>query len=138
MQKSMRTICLSEADAERLGVLHRFVRNPMEGAHLERLEEKVAVAELLPPAEVPPDLVTMNSQVRLTDLATGQTAMYTLSFPACADARKLRISVLGALGTALLGSRVGDIVEYRSSAGPERCRVDEILYQPEAAGNYYG
>lgn len=133
----MKTICLSEPDAERLGVLHRFVRTPMEGEQLQHLEERIAEARLVAPSEIPPDVVTMNSQVRVTHLPAGQLAVYTLVFPAGEDARKLRISILGSLGAALLGSQVKDVVEYRSSVGAEKCRVDAILYQPEAAGDYY-
>lgn len=133
----MKAICLSEPDAERLGVLHRFVRTPVEGSLLKNLEERIADADVVPPAEVPPDLVTMNSRVRVKDLNTGQSAVYTLAFPSGANARKNFVSVLGSLGSALLGHRVGDEVSYVDSAGLESYRIDELLYQPEAAGDYY-
>ncbi|MFB3829317.1 MAG: GreA/GreB family elongation factor [Bryobacteraceae bacterium] len=129
---------MSEADADRLSVLHRFVRSQVEAQHLAALEEKIAEAEVLEPEQMPHNVVTMNSQVRVTDIRTGVTAVYTLVFPSSADARKNRVSVLGALGTALLGSRVGDVVCYHSSAGEECRRIDEIIYQPEAAGDIYG
>ncbi len=131
------SICVSEADADRLSVLHRFVRSQVEAQHLAALEEKIAEAEVLAPEQIPGNVVTMNSQVKLSDPRTGVNAVYTLVFPSSADARKNRISVLGALGTALLGSRIGDVVCYRSSAGDESRRIDEIIYQPEAAGDIY-
>jgi regulator of nucleoside diphosphate kinase len=126
---------LTEPDAERLTVLHRFVRTPAEGEQLRKLVETVTEAQVMDPERIPPDVVTMNSRVRIKDLQTSATAEYILVFPAVADARRRRISVLGALGSALLGRRSGDVIEYFSSAGSERCRI-ELVYQPEAAGNY--
>jgi regulator of nucleoside diphosphate kinase len=127
---------LTEPDAERLTVLHRFVRTPIEGEHLRRLEAAIAEAEVVEPERIPPDVVTMNSRVEVKDLNTGASHIYTLAFPAAADARRNRISVLGALGSALLGRREGEVIEYVSSAGRERCRIERVLYQPEAAGDY--
>jgi len=134
----MGSICVTEPDAERLSVLHRFVRNDVEARLLEVLERKIEAADVLEPERVPADVVTMNSRLRLTDLTSGRSAEYTLVFPSATDARKNRISVLGTLGMSLLGRRVGETVEYRSSAGDEQCRIDAILYQPEAAGDLYG
>ena len=130
------TIHLTEPDAERLTVLHRFVRTPAEGEHLRQLEDTIARAEVVDPERIPADVVTMNSRVLMRDLDSGAEAEYTLSFPASADARRSRISVLGALGSALLGRREGDVVEYLSSAGLERSRIERLVYQPEAAGDY--
>ena len=129
-------IHLTEPDAERLTVLHRFVRSRIEGENLRRLEETIARADVVEPERIPPDVVTMNSRVRVRDLDGGGAAEYTLSFPASADARRGRISVLGALGSALLGRREGDIIEYISSAGVERRVIEQVVYQPEAAGDY--
>jgi regulator of nucleoside diphosphate kinase len=134
----MSAMCITEPDAERLSVLHRFVKTSVEGEHLRRLEEEIAEAKVVDPQQAPPDLVTMNSRVMVRDLSSGETAEYTLVFPALADARRKRLSVLGALGSALLGKRAGEVVEYSSSAGQERCRIESVLYQPEAAGDYYG
>jgi regulator of nucleoside diphosphate kinase len=130
------SIRLTEPDAERLTVLHRFVRTPIEGEHLRRLEEKIADADVVEPEAIPADVVTMNSRVLVTDLNSGESAVYTVVFPSGADARRHRVSVLGALGSSLLGRKSGDEIEYSSSAGRERCRIDGIVYQPEAAGDY--
>ncbi|HOG24153.1 MAG TPA: GreA/GreB family elongation factor, partial [Candidatus Omnitrophota bacterium] len=49
---------------------------------------------------------------------------------------KNRISILAPIGMALLGYRVGDIVEWKVPAGTRRLKIEEVLYQPEAAGEY--
>jgi len=76
----------------------------------------------------------MNSQVRIRDLEAGRVMVYTLVFPQDADASQGKISVLAPIGTALLGYRVGDMIECKVPAGVKRLRVEEVLYQPEAAG----
>lgn len=47
-----------------------------------------------------------------------------------------RISVLAPLGTALLGYRAGDTVEWDVPAGRRRYRIVKVVHQPEAAGNF--
>ena len=47
-----------------------------------------------------------------------------------------KISVLAPVGTALLGYRVGDTIEWQVPSGLRRLKVEELLYQPEAAGQY--
>ena len=47
------------------------------------------------------------------------------------------ISVLEPIGTALLGYRVGDIIEWKVPKGIRKIKVEELLYQPEAAGDFH-
>src|SRR5690349_19071854 len=133
------TISITQFDNQRLNhLLARIPRdqNP-DREDLWRLEQEVARAEIISPRQAPGDLVTMNSKVRLTDLDTGESLVYTLVFPHDADYKEGRISILAPLGTALLGFQVGDVVEWRMPAGARKLRIDEILYQPEAAGHYH-
>jgi len=99
---------------------------------------KKSLAELnwLTLRKIPADVITMRSKVSLKDLKSGQTVMYSLVFPSEANSNEGRISVLAPIGTALLGNRSGDVVESRVPSGLRRLKVKEILYQPEAAGNY--
>jgi regulator of nucleoside diphosphate kinase len=61
----------------------------------------------------------------------------TLVFPDDADIDQNRISVLAPIGTAMLGYSVGDAFEWQVPAGLTRFKVKEILYQPEASGDYH-
>ncbi|NUM60709.1 MAG: GreA/GreB family elongation factor, partial [Ignavibacteriaceae bacterium] len=58
---------------------------------------------------------------------------YTIVYPEFADSSKNKISILAPVGTALLGYKVGDIVEWSVPAGKRKFRIKEMLYQPEAA-----
>ncbi|HMS86276.1 MAG TPA: GreA/GreB family elongation factor [Nitrospira sp.] len=93
-------------------------------------------AHLVEPTAIPENVVTMNSQVRLKDMETGDENTYTLAFPSDADIQKHRISILAPIGTAILGYRVGDTVDWVVPAGTRKVRSEDILYQPEATGRF--
>jgi regulator of nucleoside diphosphate kinase len=44
---------------------------------------------------------------------------------------------LAPIGTAVLGYRLGDTIEWKVPAGLKKFKVEEIVYQPEAAGDYH-
>ncbi len=103
---------------------------------LESLQDELDRAHVVESTAVPHDVVTMNSRVRLKDLETNEEKVYTLVFPSEANLEQQKISILAPIGTAILGYRVGDAVEWRVPAGIKRVRIEEILYQPEAEGQY--
>jgi regulator of nucleoside diphosphate kinase len=59
-----------------------------------------------------------------------------LVFPGEADYEEGRISTMAPIGTALIGYGAGDTVEWEVPAGIRRLKIEEILYQPEAAGQF--
>lgn len=99
---------------------------------LKKLEDELARAHVVNPTEVPPDVVTMNSQVRIQDMETGEEDVYTVVFPGNANYQEGKVSVLAPLGTAILGYRKGDVIEWEMPRGIRRLKIKEILYQPEA------
>jgi regulator of nucleoside diphosphate kinase len=104
--------------------------------YLERLQNELDRAHIVDPTAIPHNVVTMNSRVRFKDMETGDEKSYTLVFPSDADIEKNRISILAPIGTAILGYRAGDTVNWLVPAGTRKVRILEILYQPEAAGRY--
>lgn len=132
-----RTIYITEFDYDRLSALIRQA-NPKsrDKRHLHKLTEELERGEIVEPQEIPPDVITMNSKVRLKDVDSGEEAIYTLVFPHNANIEQNKISVLAPIGTALIGYRVGDIITWEVPSGVKQLRVEEILYQPEAAGDY--
>jgi regulator of nucleoside diphosphate kinase len=137
MQKS--TIYVTNTDRERLGNLIELVRNTGDRANLayvNRLEEELEYAETVAPKDVPQDLVTMRSKVKLKDMDTGEEAVYSIVFPTEANFDDGRISILAPMATALLGYKLGDTVEFEAPTRSRRLRIEEIVYQPESAGDY--
>lgn len=134
-----RSIYITEFDMERLRKLiedeKRFNKRNIE--HLQELEAELNRGQLIASKDVPADVITMNSQVRLVDLDTDEEMVCTLVFPNNADIDQNKISILAPVGTALLGFRVGDTIEWQVPGGLRRLKVTETLYQPEAAGDYH-
>lgn len=133
-----RDIYITEYDLKRLKELVQvgisFTERDRES--LEKLQGELDRAHIVEPAAVPGDVVTMNSRVRFKDLDTNQDNVYTLVFPSEAKLEQQKISVLAPIGTAILGYLAGDTVEWRVPGGIKRVRIEEILYQPEAEGQY--
>lgn len=129
-----RTIYITDADMKRL--LPLVERNKDTRNDLTKLQEELRNAHVVASREIPPDVVTMNSRVKLRDLEDGEESTYTLVFPEQASLEQNKISVLAPIGTAMLGQRVGDEVEWEVPAGKIRLRVEAVLYQPEAAGHF--
>jgi len=73
----------------------------------------------------------------LASAAVAREMLLHLVFPSEADFKLGKISILAPIGTALIGYRAGDTVEWKVPAGIRRLRIDEILYQPEAAGDHH-
>ncbi len=67
---------------------------------------------------------------------SGKEMTIQLVFPSEADYERGKISIMAPIGTALIGYGVGDTVEWRVPAGIRRLKIQEVLYQPEAAGQY--
>ncbi|MGE3151257.1 MAG: nucleoside diphosphate kinase regulator [Nitrospiraceae bacterium] len=133
-----RDIYITAFDLERLSELLQvgIVFKGKNSEYLQSLERELDRAHVVDPKAIPQDVVTMNSQVRLLDLDTGDERVYTLVFPSQAKIEESKISVLAPIGTAMLGYRVGDTIEWQVPAGVKKVRIEEILYQPEAAGDY--
>jgi regulator of nucleoside diphosphate kinase len=130
-----RRIQVTDDDMTRLRDLIRGSRRSARRdlGHLAELEQELDRAEVVETDEIASDVVTMHSVVRVRDLDSGVTATYTLVFPVDADIERRRISVLAPIGTALIGYRAGDEIEWRTPGGPRRLRIEDVLYQPEAA-----
>ena len=123
-----RTIVVTDRDFWRLSALVRartadYTRDQED---IDRLEEELVRSVPVATAEVPTDVVTMHSRVSVRDLDAGKSRTYTLVFPHEADLPSGRLSVLAPLGTALLGYRVGDEIEWAMPGGVRRVRIESV------------
>jgi len=135
---SNKPIQITEADLHRLKkLIEEAPANYRESDYLPRLQAELNRAEVVSPQAVSQAVVTMNSTVVLQDLETGEEETYTLVFPENADIARGKISILAPIGTAMLGYEVGNTFEWKVPAGKRRLKIKQILYQPEAAGDYH-
>jgi regulator of nucleoside diphosphate kinase len=132
-----RELLITEMDYDRLRHLMESPRYRARAMSASTLREELARGSLVAADRVPTGVVTMNSRVRVRDLDADETETYTLVYPDDADIDEGKLSILAPVGTALLGARVGYVVEFDAPAGPRRLKIEKVLYQPEAAGDFH-
>jgi regulator of nucleoside diphosphate kinase len=103
----------------------------------DRLIESLGTAKVLPQKEIGRSIITMNARVKLKDLASKREAEITITYPQDAEPRERRVSVFSEIGLALLGRKENDIVSWRVPHGIGQFHVEKVIYQPEAAGDYF-
>ncbi len=131
-------IQVTQVDHERLMRLFDSMRNvsTQDQVFLDKLRSELDRARVISSKRVKPDVVTMNSTIKLRDLDNGELHEYQLVYPQDADPENNKLSILAPVGTALLGFSVGDTVEWPVPAGLRHLKIEEIIYQPESAGDY--
>jgi regulator of nucleoside diphosphate kinase len=137
-EKTMRQqyVRVTEVDSKRLQALidAALQRSGRDGRNVEELERHLLEAEITPASHIGPDVVTMNSEVLVTDLDSGEKFGFRVVFPRAANSDAGNISVLAPLGMAVLGRKMGEEITSMVPSGTRRLRVDELVYQPEREG----
>ncbi|NUN05220.1 MAG: nucleoside diphosphate kinase regulator [Bdellovibrio sp.] len=126
-------IFITDQDYHRLMTLVGQHESAMAGA----LEEELSRAHVIAQTEIPRDVVTMNSKVKFSDDSTSQESEITLVYPQDANLEQGRVSILAPVGIALLGLSVGQSIDWKMPNGTvKKLRVKDVIFQPEAAGQY--
>jgi regulator of nucleoside diphosphate kinase len=125
---------VTDLDCKRLQILLALAQatQPETAALLDRLQRLLESAEMISAEDVPENVVTMNSEVQVWNEDTAREINMALVFPGDAygsDFDRVKLSILSQVGMSLLGRKVGDVVDGA-------IRIDKLLYQPEAAGDY--
>jgi regulator of nucleoside diphosphate kinase len=130
---------ITEADRRRLESL--IVRLKASGRvrrrHLAALDRRLRRSQVIKPAEIPRNVVTLNSRITLKDLDSRNRLHCILVEPHNIAFFGDKISVAAPAGIALLGKRVGQIVCWPLGARLRRFRIEQVPYQPEAAGDFH-
>ena len=132
-----KTIYITASDKARLQLLlNNPGGNKLRFRAVSNLADELEMAIITAPQDIPNDVITMNSSFVISDPNGGKPMNCTLVYPGSADYAAGRISIVSPLGASLLGRSVGSEVEYQAPAGTFKVRVDAILAQPEASGDY--
>ena len=130
-------IVVNRLDAERLQRLIDTA-SQKDAAVAEALEVELERAEVVEPEEIPADVVSMNSQVRFTELGRDAQLTRTLVYPHALADTPDGLSVMAPVGAALLGLKVGQAIDWELPNGRRiQVRVDEVVWQPESARQYH-
>lgn len=137
-KKDIMKIILSKLDYSRI---HKCIQDARQANTIgineaENLLNELKSAKVVEPEEIPANVVTMNSVVRISFPETRKTLKFRIVYPDQANIKENRISIFSPVATALIGYRVSDEIEWIVPSGLTKLRIDEIIYQPEAAGDF--
>ena len=92
-----------------------------------RFKQRVLMhAKVLDTANLNNDTVGLLRKVTFTNLNTNTTMTYTVVSPHEANMQEGKISIKSPIAEAMLGKKVGDVVETQVPVGTIRLRIDEI------------
>lgn len=127
-------ILITEKDLLRIKNILSFQKS----IDFENLELELDRAKIISDDLVPADLVTMNSKVKFLNVQDNKEMIITVVYPSDANFSEGKISVLASLGSALIGLRVGQEINWMFPQGKTKTlRILEVLYQPEANGDWH-
>jgi len=102
---------------------------------VKKLEKELDRAIIVEPQSVPQDVITMNSKALLQ--LYGEDVEVSLVYPEDTDLNEMKLSIFSPIGTAILGYKEGNTIEWEVPSGTSKISIKKILYQPEAAGDYH-
>ena len=102
----------------------------------ENLTKELNSAKVVEPGEIPDNVVTMNSIVKINFLNTNKTLRIQIVYPDQANMKENKISIFSPVATALIGYKKDYEVEWIVPSGLTKLRIDDIIYQPEAEGDF--
>jgi regulator of nucleoside diphosphate kinase len=115
-------IIISDSDMQRL----RAVIDVHQSVASDDLDAELHRALVVPQESMPADVVTMDRDVVYEDLDTQTRRRVRLVYPQHSDPKRGWVSVLAPIGSALLGLRVGQSIEWEVPTGRKRVRIVEV------------
>lgn len=127
-------ILITEKDLLRIQHILSFQKSN----DFENLELELERAKIISDDQVPADLVTMNSKVKFLNIQDDKEMVITIVYPSDANFAEGRISVLASIGSALIGLRVGQEINWQFPNGKTKTlKILDVLYQPEANEDWH-
>jgi regulator of nucleoside diphosphate kinase len=130
-------VIITEVDQTRLRKLiyDETQQGTVTDQSMQELEQEISRAQVVSSFMVPREVITMNSKV-LLDLGDDELEV-SLVYPPEADLASNKLSILSPIGTAILGFKEGDFIQWKVPSGIAKIHVKKVIYQPEAAGDYH-
>lgn len=119
-------IILTDKDFQNISL----ITNNLDTAAAELLDDELSRAIVVSVEQVPKDVVTMNSTIKFADLESGKESQVTLVYPNDANISENKISILAPIGSALIGLRVGEVIDWPVPNGKKKkLKVVAVLSQ---------
>jgi transcription elongation factor GreA len=90
------------------------------------LEERVLSARVIEKKDIPKDIVSVGSKVRLRDVAANKTFEYQIVGSAEANPGENKLSNESPVGKAIIGRKKGEVVEVVAPRGALKFKILEI------------
>lgn len=103
-------------------------RQGMVEARIRFLKSRIQQYQVIDPKTLEGDKVTFGATVSLIDSETGKTETWQIVGEDEADLKESRINISSPLGRALIGKKVGDVVEIRTPKGVRECEVTALRF----------
>lgn len=134
----MNAITISTLDYQRIykSINEAEDSNSITEEEAQALAGELEKAKIVEPQEIPDDVITMNSKVKITFVKSNKQIELKIVYPHEADINQNLISIFSPIAAALIGYKVGDTIDWIVPSGPTSIKIDEIIYQPEAAGQF--
>ncbi len=134
----MKQIVITKQDNTRI---HNAIRdaklnNSIKKEDAEKLLAELHSAKIVASEEISKDVVTMNSIVKIHFQNSKNIVEFQLVYPHLANIKEHKISIFSSVAAALIGYGVGDEIDWVIPSGMTKIVIDEIVYQPEAAGDF--
>lgn len=120
-------ICITEYDYTKL----KDMLSSQDG-EFDHLELEIDRAKIIPKSEaIPKDLIVMGSKIKFINLETNKEMITTLVYPHEANFSEGKLSILASLGSALLGLRANQEIDWEFPDGSvKKIKILEVLSQP--------
>ncbi len=131
-------ICITKYDYTRLkSMIQEYTKTNKADTNIKDLLGEIERAQKVDSYTIGSNYITMNSVFELKKMNELDFQQFRLVFPEDADIDKDKISVIAPIGTAVLGYKVGDVIKWKVPDGENVFQITNILYQPEANGDYH-
>ena len=138
MHNIMKKVTLTKNDYTRIYKAITDAKNSktINSNEAEKLLSELSKAEIVPSEKIDKDVVTMNSEVKLFFENTQKEQSFKIVYPQDANLKENKISIFSPIATALIGYRIGDEIEWIVPGGMTKIKIVDLIYQPEAAGDF--
>ena len=95
-------------------------------SRIAKLKEQLRSARVIDTSDIPKDVVSIGSKVKVKYVDDGETDEYEIVGSAEADPGNRRLSNESPVGRAVLGHKKGDVVEVAAPSGPIKLQIMSI------------
>lgn len=138
MHNIMKKVTLTKNDYTRIYKAITDAKNSktINSNEAEKLLSELSKAEIVSSEKIDKDVVTMNSEVKLFFENTQKEQSFKIVYPQDANLKENKISIFSPIATALIGYKIGGEIEWIVPGGMTKIKIVDLIYQPEAAGDF--